>query len=100
MINFVKKIKSLPDKKKHLIVGFVFGFTFFPISLILDINISFFINLIISSLVFILKEIYDKYKKKSTGFDFIDLFADYLGWCVGIWIAACFIILYHYLFIS
>lgn len=50
-------------------------------------------NFIASSVVFIGKEIYDKYKPNATGFDKVDLFADYLGWGIGVWLSSVLIVI-------
>ena len=49
-------------------------------------------SLIFSSIIFIGKEIYDKYKPNPTGFDKLDLFCDYVGWGIGVFIAGIIMI--------
>ena len=41
------------------------------------------IGFLISTIIFVVKEICDKYKKNPTGFDLADLFADYIGFAGG-----------------
>lgn len=87
------------DKQKHLIVGAIMGFLYFPVVFLWDINAAIISNFIASSVVFIGKEIYDKYKPNVTGFDKVDLFADYLGWGVGVWISSIFLVIpIHFIF--
>ena len=60
------KFDVLNDKVKHVIVGTVFGMSYYFVLLfIYNINTSIIISLIYSSVVFIGKEVYDKYKKVS-----------------------------------
>ena len=85
------------DKTKHYLVGLVLGLLTLPLSFYCGkINAAFFM-LLVSSFVFIGKEITDKYdielsfyKHKATGFDKMDLVADYLGLISG-YIVAIFI---------
>lgn len=85
------------DKQKHLMVGAIMGFLYFPVVFVWDINAAIISNFIASSAVFIGKEIYDKYKPNATGFDKVDLFADYLGWGIGAWVGSLFLVLFHYI---
>ena len=59
------------DKIKHFAVGAVLGLLtlWFPIIWVL----------IIATIVFVNKEIYDCYKPQPTGFDCMDILADYIG---------------------
>ena len=41
-------------------------------------------TVLIASVIFIAKEVYDKYKPNPTGFDWLDLLADYLGLIISI----------------
>ena len=86
------------DKQKHLIVGAIMGFLYFPVVFLWDINAAIISNFIASSAVFIGKEIYDKYKPNATGFDKVDLFADYLGWGLGVWVSSFIVVIpIHYI---
>jgi hypothetical protein len=60
------------DKLKHFIVGGALG----ALSYFFSVGYGF----IFASLIFIGKEIYDCYKPNPTGFDELDLLADYLGY--------------------
>ena len=71
------------DKIKHFLVGLFFG-------VIIYITDCFVLGLIASLLIFIGKEIYDKYKINSTGFDLYDLLADLTGLIVGFLICLLF----------
>ncbi len=97
MKTLYSKFQKLTDKQKHLVVGFILGFLYFPIVFIWDINEAIISNFIASTIIFISKEIYDKYKPNATGFDSVDMFADYLGWGVGVWVGSLFVIVFHYL---
>ena len=97
MSNLIKWFRKLNDKQKHMIVGAIMGFLYFPAVFLWDINAAIISNFIVSSMMFIGKEIYDKYKPNATGFDKVDLFADYLGWCVGVWVGSLFLVMFHYL---
>ena len=91
--------KARNDKQKHLLVGFVCGVLYSPIVFLWDINATIISNLVASSVMFIGKEIYDKYKQNQTGFDKVDLFADYLGWGIGMWISSVLIVIpIHFIF--
>lgn len=69
------------DKIKHFIGGCILG----AATCITNQNI---IGLSISSTLFISKEVIDKYKPNPTGFDKMDLLADYIGFFVGYGLAA------------
>lgn len=98
MKKLINWFKARNDKQKHLIVGFILGFLYFPVVFLWEINAAIISNFIASSIIFIGKEIYDKYKPNPTGFDKVDLFADYLGWGVGVWVGSIFVIIFHYIF--
>ena len=99
MTNLIKWFRKLNDKQKHLLVGFVCGVLYSPIVFLWDINATIISNLVASSVMFIGKEIYDKYKPNPTGFDKVDLFADYLGWGIGVWISSIFLVIpIHFIF--
>ena len=99
MGNLIKWFRKLNDKQKHLLVGFVCGLLYFPLVFIWDINAVIISNFVGSSVLFIGKEVYDKYKPTPTGFDKVDLLADYLGWGVGVWVGSMFLmILYPFIF--
>ena len=63
------------DKLLHGLVGFAFGLLYAYIG---------FWSLILGSIVFFNKEIYDKYKPNPTGFDWWDIAADYTGLLIGL----------------
>ena len=93
MTNLIKWFRKLNDKQKHLIVGAIMGFLYFPVVFLWGINAAIISNFIASSVVFIGKEFYDKYKPNPTGFDKVDLFADYLGWGIGVWLSSVLIVI-------
>ena len=93
MSNLIKWFRKLNDKQKHLLVGFVCGVLYSPVVFLWDINSAIISNLVASSVLFIGKEIYDKYKPNPTGFDKVDLSADYLGWGVGVWLSSVLIVI-------
>ena len=97
MKKLINWFKARNDKQKHLIVGAIIGVMYSPVVFLLDINTAIISNFIASSVVFIGKEIYDKYKPNATGFDKVDLFADYLGWGIGVWAATPVVIAIHFL---
>lgn len=67
-------LKIRPDLVKHFAVGLAFGvLTYFS-----------WVFFVVASAVFIGKEVYDKYKDNPTGFDWLDLIADYLGLIAGL----------------
>lgn len=66
----------MTDKLKHFIAGYILG----AISYISGFWWS---GLLISSLIFFGKEIFDIYKPHPTMFDKADLLADYAGFGVG-----------------
>ena len=69
-------MKIRPDLKLHFMVGLAFGLPY----LILPIPHT----VLIASVIFIAKEVYDKYKPNPTGFDWLDLLADYIGLTISI----------------
>ena len=78
------------DKAKHFAVGLLVGLAALPISTFCGLWWALLITLVFGSIIFVGKEISDKfdinfwfYKHKMTGFDKIDLVADYLGWLSG-----------------
>ena len=93
MKKLINWFNSRNDKQKHLLVGFVCGVLYSPVVFLWDINSAIISNFIASSALFIGKEIYDKYKPNPTGFDKVDLFADYLGWGVGVWLSSVLIVI-------
>lgn len=78
---------NMSDKIKHIIVGFTLAVLIVPLTYFFDFNAVVGWDFAISSVVFIGKEIYDKYKPQPTGFDKADLFCDYLGWLFGVIVA-------------
>ena len=63
------------DKLLHGLVGLAFGLLYAYIG---------FWSLIFGTIVFFNKEIYDKYKPNPTGFDWLDIAADYAGLLIGL----------------
>ena len=63
------------DKLLHGLVGLAFGLLYAYIG---------FWSLIFGTIVFFNKEIYDKYKPNPTGFDWLDIAADYTGLLIGL----------------
>ena len=72
------------DKLKHIIVGFTLAVLIVPLTYFFDFNAVVVWNFLISSVVFIGKELIDL---KTSGFDKVDLFCDYLGWGSGVIVA-------------
>lgn len=66
------------DLKLHFMVGLAFGLLYLILPL--------FYTVLIASVVFIAKEVYDKYKPNPTGFDWLDLLTDYIGLTISIFI--------------
>jgi hypothetical protein len=71
------------DKTKHVIVGSCFGLLTLPISYFTGLWWALLITLVFGTIVFVAKEINDKYKPNPTGFDKADLQADFYGWISG-----------------
>ena len=69
-------MKIRPDLKSHFMVGLIFGLPYLILPLLYTV--------LIASVVFIAKEVYDKYKPNPTGFDWLDLLFDYLGLTISI----------------
>ena len=63
------------DKIYHFVVGAIFG--------IFTIWLPVVVVLIAATFVFFNKEIYDCYKPNPTGFDWLDILADYIGFTVS-----------------
>ena len=76
------------DKIKHFIVGFLVAQLFTPLTFYSSIGWSLLITFILATLVFIGKEIFDIYKPIPTGFDWYDIYADYLGFALGLFISS------------
>ncbi len=68
--------KLRPDLKSHFMVGFAFGLPYMTLPLLHTV--------LIASVVFIGKEVWDKHKPNPTGFDWLDLASDYLGLTISI----------------
>lgn len=68
------------DKIKHLIVGAVLGAATY-------ISGHWMLGFVISTIIFVGKEVFDMYKPQPTGFDKVDLTVDYIGLVIGFWIA-------------
>ena len=75
------------DKTKHVIIGAIFGVLSLPLSLLIGMANSYAAMAVIATFVFFTKEWYDTIKPMPTGFDKMDLVADYLGLAVGFIIA-------------
>ena len=71
------------DKTKHFAVGLLVGLAALPISYFTGLWWALLITLVIGTIIFVWKEINDKYKPNPTGFDKADLFVDYLGFGIG-----------------
>ena len=82
----------MTDKIKHIIVGFTLAVLIAPLTYFFDFNAVVGWNFLISSVVFIGKEIKDR---KTSGFDKVDLFCDYLGWFGGAIVAFWIVGLIH-----
>ena len=80
------------DKIKHIIVGAMLAVLIVPLTYFFDFNAVVVWNFLISSVVFIGKEIKDR---KTSGFDKVDLFCDYLGWFGGVIVAFWIVGLIH-----
>lgn len=75
----------LNDKQKHVRVAAVIGLATLPVAFIHNIGFwwALLIMLIIGTIAFVGKEIVDKYKPNPTGFDRMDLVADFAGFACG-----------------
>ena len=71
------------DKTKHFIVGSVAGIATLPFSFVVGFTNAVVAVFLIASLIFFSKELYDKIKPLPTGFDKMDLIADYIGLATG-----------------
>ena len=73
------------DKTKHTLLAAVIGLTTLPIAFYKSIGFwwALLIMLIIGTMASVGKEINDKYKPQPTGFDRMDLVADFLGFACG-----------------
>lgn len=71
------------DKSKHYYISVVIGLTALPLSHFTGLINAFCIVACIASVIFVLKEIWDCYKPKPTGFDKYDIVADYCGLFAG-----------------
>lgn len=78
------------DKTKHTLVGFAFGLSALPITIVLNLIWGLTLSFSLATVVFIGKEIYDKYKPRPTGFDKVYISADYQGLFAG-WFVAFFV---------
>jgi len=66
------------DKIFHFIVGLVFGLSYYFVALW---------AVLFGTVIFVGKEVYDIYKPNPTGFDWMDILADYTGFSIGLLIA-------------
>lgn len=80
------------DKLKHIIVGATLAVLIVPLTYFFDFNAVVMWNFLISSVVFIGKELKDR---KTSGFDKVDLFCDYLGWFGGVIVSFWIVGLIH-----
>lgn len=71
------------DKIKHIIVGGVAGIATLPLAFITGFANAFVAVFLLSSVVFFWKEYLDTIKPNPTGFDKVDLVADYMGLFIG-----------------
>jgi VanZ family protein len=67
------------DKLQHFAVGLLVGLAALPISYFTGLWWALWIVCFCSLPIFIGKEIFDVYKPNPTGFDKMDLLADYIG---------------------
>jgi len=74
------------DKQKHITVGRLIGIVTLPVAFIPNMGFwwALLLTFIFGSLIFVGKEIVDKYKPQPTGFDRIDLAADYIGYAQAV----------------
>jgi len=71
------------DKLQHFGVGIFIGLLTLPISTFCGLWWALLITLVLGTIIFVAKEINDKYKPNPTGFDKADLQADFYGWISG-----------------
>ena len=71
-------MKLRPNIKLHFLVGLALGLLYLVLSLLFTV--------LIASVIFIGKEVWDKYKPQPTGFDWLDLLADYIGLTISIFV--------------
>ncbi len=69
------------DKLKHLAVGLIIGILTLPLSHFMETQNAYYVILVSATLIFVGKEAFDT---KTSGFNFADLWFDYLGLAVGI----------------
>jgi len=89
----------MTDKLKHFLAGAFFGALAFPLSFFIAIDTAILVSLIVGSIVFVGKEVFDKYKEQPTGFDANDLFFDYFGWLIGVLFGVILFVIKFYLFL-
>jgi len=75
------------DKTQHVIVAAIFGVLSLPLSLVIGFTMALVSVFVVSTVAFLGKEYYDTIKPKPTGFDKVDLTADYMGLAAGFIIA-------------
>lgn len=76
---YISKITRIRiDYILHFEVGLALGLPYLILPLLYTV--------LIASVIFIGKEVYDKYKPNPTGFDWLDLAADYSGLTISIFI--------------
>ena len=69
------------DKIKHFAVGLIIGILTLPLSHFMETQNAYYLIMVIATLIFVGKEAFDI---KTSGFNFADLWFDYLGLAVGI----------------
>ena len=69
-------MKIRHDLILHFMVGLAFGLLYLILPILHTV--------LIASVIFIGKEVWDKYKPQPTGFDLLDLLADYIGLTISI----------------
>ena len=69
------------DKIKHFAVGLIMGVLTLPLSKYVETQNAYYIIMVIATFVFVGKEAFDI---KTSGFNFVDLWFDYLGLAIGI----------------
>lgn len=80
------------DKIAHLLIGALLGLLSLPL-MWWNLDKGLVLSLLFSSLIFFTKELFDKFKKQPTGFSWSDLFCDYVGWGIGIFVSGILLII-------
>jgi len=74
---------TMNDKTQHIIVGSLAGIATLPLAFLAGFANALAAIFLIATVVFFGKEWYDKIKPQPTGFDKMDLVADYIGLFIG-----------------